>query len=154
MMPDIPGPSTASFDLAAAEAMLDRLPAYLDANALFQSVTVSHDGHVHHVTLTLGNLIERIAAVRDATFDDPDMARRAIDVLTRHDALRAAHRAAYAARLHKELRSHDNALRAAREDAADEGGTPGGDGGAARRHEAAIRRLRDEGRAHGLPETL
>lgn len=132
--------------LAEAEAMLARLPAYLVADALFQSVTVEGDGRTGHATLTLGNLLERLDQVRRAAFGDPELARRAAAADAEHDRLRAAHREAYAAKLAKELRSHESAMRSEREDADDEGGAAPGHRSAARRHEAAIRRLREADR--------
>lgn len=136
---------SASLHLAEAEAMLARLPAYLASDALFQSVTVEHHGHTHHATLTLGNLLERLDEVRRASFAEPDEARRAGEADALHDQLRAAHRAAYSDKLAKELRSHENAMRSEREDAADEGGAAPGHESAAQRHQAAIRRLRGAG---------
>jgi len=144
-MPNDDSRQDAARALAEAEAMLGRLPSYLQADALFEAVTVD-DGGTRHATLTLGNLLERLDVVRRAAFDDPELARRAAAADARHDALRAAHREAYAAKLSRELRSHESALRAEREDGDDEGGAAPGHRSASRRHEAAIRRLRDAGR--------
>ena len=134
-----------SLHLAEAEAMLERLPAYLAADALFHAVTVEHDGHTHHATLTLGNLLERLDEVRRAAFDDPALSQRAREADALHDRLRAVHREAYSAKLAKELRSHENAMRSESEDAADDGGAAPGHESASQRHEAAIRRLRGAG---------
>lgn len=144
MMTDHPPANTPLIQLAEAEAMLERLPAYLASDELFKAVTVEGPDGVFHATLTLGNLLQRLDEVRRATFDDPTAAQRAAAVEARHDELRAIHREAYTTKLAKEVRSHENALRAESEDAADDGGKAPGHASAAEHHASAIRRLRRE----------
>ncbi|MCC7018974.1 MAG: hypothetical protein IT332_04430 [Ardenticatenales bacterium] len=117
--------------IAIIGVLIERLPDYLATDALFLPVMAEHGGRHDPISLTLGVLLDALDALAAAA---PPEAR-ALEV--RLHAAAALHPDAYAAKLHRELRSAVAVWKATADDLVREP-ERGGDGW----HEAARQRTR------------
>ncbi len=129
--------ATSGADLAAIEAMIGALPAFLDGDDLFRVVVFERPGGADKITMTLGALLD---ALDDATARDADSARITAARQTLNDT--AAGRAdRFTETLHRELRSALNDWRALAEDMEHGSDDLGEDWGYATRNRARAERL-------------
>lgn len=105
--------------LDIALAMAERLPEYVQTGEVFRPITIDHGDRVHHVTMTLGGLLQRLYGPR-ARGDEDDRLARADLLLDEARQLPG-----YGEQLRRELRSNLNLWRAALEDLSEGEGVGG-----------------------------